>query len=74
MYNWTGFGSIGSVLQLYGKSARIIPNFEEEILKGNIDCAGRIRLFTLLIIGIQLVFDKNFRNLLKNFKTLKEDL
>ena len=57
-----------------GKSARIIPNFEEEILKGNIDCAGRIRLFTLLIIGIQLVFDKNFRNLLKNFKTLKEDL
>lgn len=67
-------GVLAVFYSLYGKSARIIPNFEEEILKGNIDCAGRIRLFTLLIIGIQLVFDKNFRNLLKNFKTLKEDL
>ncbi len=58
----------------YGKSVRIIPNFEEEILKGSIFCMGRIRLSTLLIICIQLILDKNFRNLLKNFKTLKEDL
>lgn len=67
-------GVLAVFYSFYGKSVRIIPNFEEEILKGNLDCAGRIRLFTLLIIGIQLVWDKNFRNLLKNFKTLKEDL
>ncbi len=67
-------GVLAVFYSFYGKSVRIIPNFEEEILKGNLDCAGRIRLFTLLIIGIQLVLDKNFRNLLKNFKTLKEDL
>lgn len=58
----------------YGKSMRVIPNFEEEILKGSLFCLGRIRLLTLLIICLQLILDKNFRNLLKNFKTLKEDL
>jgi hypothetical protein len=58
----------------YGKSMQITPNFEDEILKGSIFCIGRIRLFTLLIICIKLILDKNFRNLLKNFKTLKEDL
>jgi hypothetical protein len=73
--------STGQVLGLlavfygyYGKSMQVIPNFEEEILKGSLLCLGRIRLLTLLIICIQLILDKNFRNLLKNFKTLKEDL
>lgn len=58
----------------YGKSMQVIPNFEEEVLEGSIFCSGRIRLFTLLIICIQLILDKNFKNLLKNFKALKEDL
>ncbi|MGB8454987.1 MAG: DUF2953 domain-containing protein [Anaerocolumna sp.] len=58
----------------YGKSMQVIPNFEEEILEGSLFCIGRIRLITLLIICIQLILNKNFRNLLKNFKTLKEDL
>ncbi len=59
---------------LYGKSIRIIPNFEEEIFQGTVFCIGRIRLFTLLIICIKLMLNNNFRQLLKNFKAFKEDL
>lgn len=67
-------GALAVVYSFYGNSLHIVPNFEEEILKGSINCIGRIRICTLLVIGLQLVFDKNFRNLLKNVKTLKEDL
>ncbi|MFU0826867.1 MAG: hypothetical protein ACFWTJ_04910 [Lachnoclostridium sp.] len=67
-------GGLSILYSFVGDSVHIVPNFEEEILKGSVNCSGRIRLYTLLIIGIKLVFDKNFRDLLKNVKTLKEDL
>ncbi len=67
-------GVLAALYGYYGSSMEVIPNFEEEILQGDLFCIGRIRLFTLLIICIQLILDKNFRNLLKNFKALKEDL
>ncbi len=66
-------GAVAVFYAYYGKSMQVIPNFDEEILKGSVFCRGRIRLLTLLIICIQLILDENFRNLLKNFKTLKED-
>jgi len=59
---------------LYGKSVQIIPNFNEEIIKGHLYIYGRIRLVTLLIIGIKLILNKNFKELIKNFRALKEDL
>ena len=59
---------------LYGKSFNIYPNFEEEVLNGNIKVVGRIRLITLLIIGIKLILYKNNRQLVKNIMVLKEEL
>lgn len=67
-------GVLAVLYAFYGNSMQVIPNFEEEIIKGSVFCIGRIRLFTLLIICIRLVIDKNFKKLLKNFKGLKEDL
>lgn len=58
----------------YGKSIQLIPNFNESVLKGTIFCIGRIRLLTLLIICIKLILDKKFKQLLNNFKVLKEEL
>lgn len=58
---------------IYGNSAIIIPNFDEELFEGSVSCIGRIRLFTLLIICLKLILDKNFRQLMKNYKVFKED-
>lgn len=58
----------------YGNSLIIEPDFEEKILDAEVTIKGRIRIFSLLIIGIRLIRDKNFKKLLKNAKQLKEEL
>jgi hypothetical protein len=67
-------GVIAVFYGYYGNTVQILPNFNEEILQGQVYCKGRIRLFTLLIICIKLIIDKNFRLLIKNFNTFKEEL
>ncbi|ROR29457.1 DUF2953 family protein [Mobilisporobacter senegalensis] len=67
-------GVISLTYHLYQKSVKIIPDFNEEILEGHINAKGRIRLFTLAIICIKLLLDKNFKQLLKSYQELKEEL
>lgn len=67
-------GMIACFFGFYGKSIRIVPNFNDQILKGNIYIYGRIRIATLLIIVVKLILDKNFKKLMKNFRAFKEDL
>lgn len=67
-------GAAACFYGLYGKSIQIIPNFNEEILEGNIYVYGRIRIVTLLIIVVKLILNENFRGLIKNFRAFKEDL
>lgn len=67
-------GIISMTYHLYQKSVQIVPDFNQEILEGNLYAKGRIRLFTLLIICIKLLVDKNFKQLLTSFKELKEEL
>lgn len=58
----------------YYRNIKIVPDFEEEVLEGNVNARGRIQLFTLAIIYIKLLLDKNFKKLLKSFQELKEEL
>ena len=58
----------------YGKHLKIEPDFEEEVMEGELFIKGRIRLFNLLIIGIKLLRDENFKRFIKNTKLLKEEL
>lgn len=67
-------GAFAAFYGYYGERIKLIPNFETAIIEGTIFCKGRIRLFTLLIICIKLILDKNFRQLIKNFKAFKEEL
>lgn len=67
-------GAAAVFIACYGKAVQITPDFENEIWKGTLFLKGRIRLFTLLIICIKLILDKNFRHLVKNFRDLKEEL
>ena len=66
-------GGLSILYGYYGETVQITPNFETEILEGSIYCKGRIRLFTLLIICIKLILNKEFRKLIENFKAFKEE-
>lgn len=72
----TGYllGALSMVYPIYADKIQIIPDFQEEVLEGQVDAKGRIRAFTLLIIGIKLILNDNFKTLLKNVKELKEEL
>lgn len=52
---------------LYHESLNLTPVFEQKILEGELSLKGRIRLGTLLVIGLRLLIHKNFRVLLKRF-------
>lgn len=67
-------GGLSALIGFHGKFVRLIPNFNEEVLKGEILAIGRVRIIRLLIIGIRLILYKNNRQLIKNLKTLKEEL
>ncbi|MDF2800275.1 MAG: hypothetical protein K0S61_178 [Anaerocolumna sp.] len=67
-------GVAASFYGIYGKYVQIIPNFNEAIIEGDLYIYGRIRIVTLLIIGVKLILNKNFKELIKNFRALKEDL
>lgn len=72
----TGYllGVLSMAYPIYAGKIQIIPDFQEEVLEGKVDARGRVRALTLLIIGIKLILDNNFKTLLKNVKELKEEL
>ncbi|SHM23461.1 Protein of unknown function [Anaerosporobacter mobilis DSM 15930] len=72
----TGYllGALSMAYPIYADKIQIIPDFQEEVLEGQVDAKGRIRAFILLIIGIKLILNDNFKTLLKNVKELKEEL
>lgn len=51
-----------------GDGVNIIPNFEEQILEGDFHFKGNITIFTLLINGLKIVLNKNFKPFLKKIK------
>ena len=53
---------------LYAKELELIPDFEHEVLKGEISVKGRIRMGVVLWTGIRLFLNKNFRRLLRRFR------
>ena len=58
---------------LYCDNFKLIPNFEQKVLKGQVCFNGKIRLFTIFIIGLKLLFNNNFRSLWNNYNVLKEE-
>lgn len=67
-------GIIAIFYSRYYESFKLTPNFEEKILKGQIFVKGRIRIFSIAIIIVKLILNKNFQTLFNNYKVLKEDL
>ncbi|MEG2700023.1 MAG: DUF2953 domain-containing protein [Hungatella sp.] len=53
----------------YGQGIQVIPIFDEEIFAGELRLCGRIRLVSLLYLGIRILINKNFRILLKRWSS-----
>lgn len=52
---------------LYRDHLVIEPVFDRQVLEGNVSLKGRIRTGTLLLAGIRVLLNKNFRKQLKRF-------
>ncbi|MCR4923617.1 MAG: hypothetical protein K5931_06360 [Lachnospiraceae bacterium] len=65
-------GSLLSLLALVypimGESLLVDVSYERDINDYSLFMKGRIRVFTLLLIGYRIYFHKGFRNMLKEFK------
>lgn len=72
-YNTGRVLAVLSVLYpFYGKNIQIYPEFEQEILEGDVFLKGRIHLIHFLVALCRTYFDKNIKVAYKNLKALKE--
>ncbi len=67
--------TVGMVFSIYslfypkiGKQFILNPNFEKDILTGDVLIKGRIFVFVIIFAGIRIYFDKNVKKLLKMLK------
>lgn len=66
---------LGILSVLYARTGRLLdirPNFEEKQLECDVELKGRIQVFTLLVIVVKVVLNKELRQLIKEFQKLKE--
>lgn len=52
----------------YGDRIQVTPYFDQEILEGEVEASGRIRLGILLYLAAKVWFHKDFRMLRKEYK------
>ena len=53
----------------YGGQIRFTPVFEEEILDADVSLSGRIRTAVLLILGLQVILNKDVKRLRRHWRT-----
>ena len=66
---------LGVVSVLYAKTGCLLeirPNFMEKQLETDMEMKGRIQVFTLLLIAAKVFFNQEIRNLITEFKNIKE--
>ena len=61
-------GIWGMLYPWIGEQIRVVPYFDEQIMKGHFYLKGRICVFTVLVIAIQFYFDKELRKLIRRVK------
>lgn len=64
----------GILYPLYGERFSFLPDFEEPGLRGSVDCAGRIRLFGILVRAVRLYRDQNLRNVIREAQDVKDQM
>lgn len=52
---------------MYGKNLILTSVFDENMLEGSCSVKGRVRIGTVLFLGLRILLDRNFRRLLRRF-------
>lgn len=65
-------GGIGVVYAKTGQLLEIRPNFEEKQLECDVELKGQIQVFTLLVIAVKVFMNQELRQLITEFKNIKE--
>ena len=52
----------------YGEALQITPVFDESIMEADVELKGRIRPGTLMVLALRILFNKNFRVLIKRWR------
>lgn len=63
-------GMCGILYPLYGSDIVIEPEFSDQVLDGELELGGRIRIFSLLLPALKLALDKNLRKMIREIKHL----
>lgn len=58
----------GMLLPFFGNHINITPDFENTIFQGRVYLKGRITIFTILLNGAKIYFDKQLHQLIENLK------
>ncbi len=64
---------VSLIKPVYNKNVTIVPNFNELCLVGNATMWGRIRVVYFLRMAIRVWFNKDFRDLRKQYHQMKKD-
>lgn len=62
------YGLYWTVKPALGEDVNVTPNFEEAIIEGDFYFKGKITIITILINGLRIVLNKNFKPFLKKIK------
>jgi len=62
----------GMLIPVLGEHVNFVADFEETVFEGNVFAKGRITIFTLLVQGLKLLFDKQIRIFINQLK--REDI
>lgn len=63
-------GSLSILYPICGEKMELCPEFNEEILEGEVKCHGRIRPVSLAIFAVKSFLNKQFFSMVKQFKVL----
>lgn len=65
-------GGLGVLYAKTGQLLEIRPNFQEKQLECDVELKGRVQVFTLLVIALKVFLNQELRQLIAEFKGLKE--
>ena len=63
-------GGLSILYPICGEKMELCPEFNEEILEGEVKCHGRIRPVSLVIFAVKSFLNKQFFSMVKQFKGL----
>lgn len=67
-------GIIGILYGWIGTGVKITPDFEEKCLEGTLEVKGRIRLITVVIAVIRMIYSEEWKGFQRKMKQWKEEI